>query len=220
LFFYVFYALYVVNHKIMIRYLTLFFFSLLFCLGLAQPAEVQLLKTINGQAHPPWDKAMKNLSASVYILEPIVPIGITIQGYATKDRHMIANGYKSAIGLLTALAISTITKYSVDRTRPYIKYEGYIEGRDSPHTSSFPSGHTTAAFATATSLSLSYRKWYVTVPAYAYAGFVGYSRMRLGVHYPTDVLAGMVIGTGSSLLTWQVHKMILRKKQKLKTGSD
>ncbi|MEI8136921.1 MAG: phosphatase PAP2 family protein, partial [Bacteroidota bacterium] len=49
------------------------------------------------------------------------------------------------------------------------------------------------------------------VPAYAYAGFVGYSRIRLGMHYGSDVLGGMIIGIGSGLLTWKLDKELNKK---------
>lgn len=66
-------------------------------------------------------------------------------------------------------------------------------------------------FALATSLSLSYPKWYIIVPSYAWAGSVGYSRMDLGVHYPSDVLAGAVIGAGSAWLTYYINKKLIIK---------
>jgi membrane-associated phospholipid phosphatase len=64
------------------------------------------------------------------------------------------------------------------------------------------------AFATATSLSLAYPKWYVIVPSFAYAGTVAYSRMHLGVHYPSDVAAGAVIGAGCAYLTFLIGKAL------------
>jgi undecaprenyl-diphosphatase len=181
----------------------------------AQSGEVRLLKQINGHHAPGWDKAMHDLSFSVYVLEPFPPVAISLHGYFSKDREMLWNGYKSALSLCTALALSTGLKYTVERVRPFNRYPGYIEGRDDPFTPSFPSGHTTAAFATATSLSLTYRKWYVAVPAFTYAAMTAYARMRLGVHYPTDVLGGIVLGTGSALLTWHVHKKLRERKKVL-----
>jgi membrane-associated phospholipid phosphatase len=61
---------------------------------------------------------------------------------------------------------------------------------------SFPSQHTSFAFATATALSLQYRKWWVVVPAYTWAAMVGYSRLYLGQHYPSDVDRRRCFGNG------------------------
>jgi undecaprenyl-diphosphatase len=64
-------------------------------------------------------------------------------------------------------------------------------------------------------LSIHFKKWYVIVPAYAWATSVGYSRMYLGEHYPTDVLVGAAIGTGSAYLSkWLYKKMFETKKKK------
>lgn len=188
--------------------------------GQAQPAEVRILKEINSKPHDGWDKAMRDLSFSVYLIEPVPPIAMSLHGYFQKDREMLWNGYKSAISLCGALALSTSLKYGIQRRRPFRQYAGLIEGRDSPHTPSFPSGHTTAAFATATALTLTYKKWYVWIPAYAYATTAAYARLRLGVHYPTDVIGGMVLGTGSALLVWHVHKQLRKKKESIPVQAE
>jgi undecaprenyl-diphosphatase len=101
--------------------------------------------------------------------------------------------------------ITQVTKNIVKRERPFDKYS-FIVKRSSGGGYSFPSGHTSAAFTTATSLSLLFPKWYVVVPAYLWAGSVGYARMYQGVHYPSDVLAGALVGAGSAWLGWKVQK--------------
>jgi undecaprenyl-diphosphatase len=60
---------------------------------------------------------------------------------------------------------------------------------------SFPSGHTAAAFAMATLVSFHFP--ILTLPVIIWALLVGFSRIYLGVHYPTDILAGIVIGVTS-----------------------
>jgi membrane-associated phospholipid phosphatase len=177
----------------------------------SQNTDIDILKNINRNDMPCWDKTMKGVSFSVYPVMPASVIGIWTHGYINKDKEMMRNGYKSAITIGFALTLASGLKYAVNRTRPYNEYPNDIIKRDHAGPYSFPSGHTTAAFATATALSLSYKKWYVTVPSFAYAGMVGYSRMRLGMHYPSDVLGGIVIGIGSGLLTWQIDKMLQKK---------
>lgn len=176
-----------------------------------QNPDYSILKSINARNMPGWDKGMRGLSTTVYPLAPLSVAGILTHGYIKKDKTLIRNGYKSAISLSFAMLMSTTLKYTIRRERPYHTHPDIVQ-RDTPGTYSFPSGHTTAAFATATALTLSYKKWYVAVPAYSYAGFVAYSRMRLGVHYPSDVLGGMVLGVGSGLLTWQIDKWLNKRK--------
>jgi len=173
-----------------------------------QDIDYKILRSCNSSEMPVWDKTMNGVSFSVYPVMPLSVAGIWSHGYFTKDPVMMRNGYKSAITIGLACGISTGLKYAVSRTRPFTQYPGDIMQRSKCGPLSFPSGHTTAAFATATAVSLSYKKWYITVPSYVYAGFVGYSRMRLGVHYPSDVLGGMIIGIGCGFLTWQLDRVI------------
>ena len=186
-------------------------------MSLAAPCRAQwdidVLHRLNRNSYPVWDASMRNLSFSVYVLEPVPPIAISLHGYFKKDKALLWNGYKSAIALCGALAVSTTLKYTVARERPYHRYPALIVRRDHSDTPSFPSGHTTAAFVTAASMSLTYRKWYVVAPSYLYAGMVAYSRMRLGMHYPTDVIGGVVLGTGSALATWWLAKRITERRK-------
>ena len=61
-----------------------------------------------------------------------------------------------------------------------------------PHGWSFPSGHTSSAFAAAFALWLQNRR--LGVPALVLAGFIGFTRMYLYVHFPTDILGGVALG--------------------------
>ncbi len=107
-------------------------------------------------------------------------------------------------------------KNSFKRARPGITYPAQITMYEDVSSLSFPSGHTSEAFSTATALSLKYPEWYIIAPAYLWAGSVGYSRMNLGVHYPTDVLAGALLGTGTAFLTFKVNEWLNRQVRKSK----
>jgi undecaprenyl-diphosphatase len=177
----------------------------------SQSIDLKILKSINQKEMPCWDKTMRSTSFSVYPVMPATVIGIWSQGYFTNNKVMMRNAYKSAISIAIAITSTSALKFAINRTRPYNKYPNDIIKRDNAGPYSFPSGHTTAAFATATAVSLSYNKWYITIPSFAYAGFVGYSRMRLGMHYGTDVFGGIIIGVGSGLITWKIDKLLNKK---------
>ncbi len=167
-----------------------------------------MLRAINKNEHPNWDKTMRFTSVTVYPVMGLAPASLLLTGYVNHDKPMMRNGVKTGIAIgLNALITSGI-KYTVNRPRPTIKYPNDIIARTHSGIYSFPSGHTSNAFAAATAVTLATKKWYVAVPSYAYACLVGYSRMRLGVHFPSDVLGGMIIGIGSSLLVFQVDKWL------------
>lgn len=191
------------------RIRNLLFIILISSSSSAQNADINLLRTFNAREMPMWDKTMKGVSFSVYPAMPLTVGGIWLHGYVNKDKEMMRNGYKAAFAIGLAEGLSYGVKLAVRRERPFVTYPD-ITQRDHVGPLSFPSGHTTGAFACATALTLSTKKWEVAIPAYAYAGFVGYSRMRLGVHYPSDVLGGILVGIGSGLLTWQIDKWIRR----------
>ncbi|HBG15167.1 MAG TPA: hypothetical protein DDW93_00175 [Firmicutes bacterium] len=84
-------------------------------------------------------------------------------------------------------------KNMVARPRPYQTYSNICNKGPALKDYSFPSGHTTSAFTTATTLA--YYMPGASLLLYGLAAIVGLTRMLLGVHYPTDVLIGSLIGT-------------------------
>jgi len=94
------------------------------------------------------------------------------------------------------LPLYKLVKNRVRRNRPFRSLKGVYSSIVPSDQFSFPSGHTAAAFIMATLLGCFFPV--LTVPAYLWACLVGFSRIYLGVHFPTDILAGMVLGISSA----------------------
>jgi undecaprenyl-diphosphatase len=87
-------------------------------------------------------------------------------------------------------------KFLFDRARPFISDTEIAPLIKTPSSSSFPSGHSATAAAGAITLSAVYPSF---APALLLSGFlVALSRIYLGVHYPFDVLAGLLLGTATA----------------------
>ena len=139
----------------------------------------------------------------------MVPISIGIAAIAEKNNDLLQNACVIGGATIINLGITAAVKYSVKRYRPFITYPDiWNKSGKLCLDPSFPSGHTSTSFALATSLTLEYPKWYVIIPSYAYACTVAYSRMDLGVHYPSDVLMGALIGSGSAYISYVINKKL------------
>jgi membrane-associated phospholipid phosphatase len=174
----------------------------------AQNADINILKDINLNRNTQLDGVFITDSATpVSFGIPIALLGI---GLLKKDSTLKQNAWNIGTAVMVSVAISTALKYTTNRDRPFITYP-FIQKLTEGGSPSFPSGHTTEAFALATSLSMAYPKWYVIAPSFVWASAVGYSRLDLGVHYPSDVLAGAILGSGSAYLSYKLNKWINKK---------
>lgn len=188
-------------------------FTLLFFLSFltnAQNLDIRWLDKINSPVNPRADKSWHFISDCMAPVGVAMPLTLFVAGAAGKDEYLRRKSYEAGGAFLLSAGLSMATKIIVRRPRPFVTYPDIITRKSKGSGFSFPSGHTAVAFATATSLSLTYPKWYVIAPSFAYAGAVAYSRMYLGVHYPSDLLGGILIGVGASLLTYQVGRWLER----------
>ncbi|MDR6940601.1 phosphatase PAP2 family protein [Mucilaginibacter pocheonensis] len=194
-----------------------FWALLLFITSLyAQGPDLNILKGINGPISPGADKSWRFITKKAIYVDAAVPAGLLIAGFVNHDDDLKISGLQAGASILVAGGSTFLLKKVFGRTRPYIAHPDVITVKEfpGPTDASFPSGHTSFAFAAATSLSLAVPKWYVIAPSFLYAGAVGYSRMYLGVHYPSDVLGGAVVGVGSAYITWKAQQWLTGKKHK------
>ena len=148
------------------------------------------------------------------------------------------------VGLIAAISIAIesilnnlLIKNIVARTRPYDEIDGLINlvGRQSDY--SFPSGHTGAAFAVAGAIvviallglpvieesgKLRRSKTTLTYNLCAtlmliYALLLAFSRLYVGVHYPTDVLGGILLGSATSVMAYLIYQVVIKKYHERKS---
>ena len=140
---------------------------------------------------------------------------------------------------LEAIITNLIIKNAVARTRPYEVVEGLVNLIEKQKDYSFPSGHSGASFAVAGALLIvallgipaaaksgkisreKATKAYkiLAVISLIYATIIAFSRLYVGVHYPTDVLAGILLGLGSSVLAYFIFHQIIKKIAARKAGT-
>ena len=180
----------------------------------SQNIDVDILKAIHSPEPLPSDDFFRFMSDANFYVYVGTPVTMAVVGLARKDNELLRDAAAMAAGTAVAYGIALGFKYTVKRERPFVAYpDDFADktGHDYSDSYSFPSGHSTTAFAVATSLSLDYPKWYVIVPSYAYAGTVAYSRLHLGVHYPSDVLTGAIIGSGCAVLSHYVSNKLNKR---------
>ena len=183
----------------------------------AQNADIELLRSINRSSSTGLRDYSKFISNSTTIVAVSTPLVMGVVALIENNDDLLKNALYVGVSLGVDGVSTYAIKYAVNRPRPIATYPyPDINAFEPETTMSFPSGHTSIAFATATALSLKYPKWYVIAPSYFWACSVGYSRLNLGVHYPSDVVAGALVGAGSAYLTNLVSTWYWKKNENKK----
>jgi undecaprenyl-diphosphatase len=156
----------------------------------AREIDRQVFDAVAGWSSPPLDKVMPALSIAATYSRLWMGLAAVFAVFGgTKGRMTAAEGM-AAIGI-TSLLANLVLKRLVPRARPTDPVPEQRELKD-PDSSSFPSGHTASAAAFSGIVDRAYPSLWI--PVNTLAGAVGFSRVYTGVHWPTDVLAGWVLG--------------------------
>ncbi|MCH5671153.1 phosphatase PAP2 family protein [Streptomyces gilvus] len=155
-----------------------------------------LYEAVTVTSTPALDSALRRLSAAADHSKISFAVAGTLALCPGRSRRAAALGV-AAIGVASATA-NLLGKRLVRRPRPHRAVDSPFPGRHvpMPASASFPSGHTASAVAFAAAVGPALPV--ATVPLGLLAVAVGYSRVHTGVHYPGDVIAGAVLGTGAA----------------------
>ena len=178
----------------------------------SQNADIDWLQATNVHRNQQLDPTFSAITNSASVVSMLCPASIFGVGFISKDSLLKRKGFYIAGSMAISAATTLAMKYSINRDRPFKAYP-FIDKQTEGGSPSFPSGHTSNAFAAATAITFAFPRWYVAAPAFAWASAVGYSRMHLGVHYPSDVFVGAAIGAGSAWLGHWLNQRLFRGKR-------
>lgn len=165
--------------------------------GLLQGRDLAVFRSVADRHWPGADPLLPRLSRSANhgLLWFGAAAGIAALGSGARSRRAALRGVASLA--VASAAINTVGKGAVRRERPIVDLVPVVRQlKRQPITTSFPSGHAASAAAFATGVALESRGWGAVVAPVAVA--VAASRVYTGVHYPSDVLAGAVLGVGAA----------------------
>lgn len=120
-------------------------------------------------------------------------------------------GIMAGIALVFSVLINNVLiKPNVGRIRPYEVVDGLKLLIERQHDPSFPSGHSGASFAAAVVFLVKGPKK-IGIPAIIMAALIAFSRLYVGVHYPTDVICGIITGTCCALISFMIWSIVEKK---------
>jgi membrane-associated phospholipid phosphatase len=198
------------------------FFFIILCFsfyGNGQNIDINILQPINQSETTFKNNFFRATAESVTIFNIVAPVSLLTAGIVKHDKQLQKNAAYMVGGFVVSSIVTQSMKRIIKRDRPYVTYPYIINRYVGSSSYSFPSGHTSSAFSTATSLSLLFPKWYVIAPSYLYAATVGYARMYQGVHYPSDVIAGALVGAGTAWLCYKAEKWMDKKHKQNKKSA-
>ena len=193
--------------QIFLTFLTHFFKML-------QQADIYLLESIYFHRLTFLDPFFILMTNVATVITYSVPIILLIYSYSKHRFLLQRKSWLILMALTINSAIVDILKNVINRPRPFITYPS-IHNLVQVHTASFPSGHAAEVFMLAISLSLLFpkRKWGIGF-GWVWALLIAYSRVDLGVHFPSDILGSIIVAgiVAFAFITLMIHLGFLQKK--------
>ncbi|MEI6435961.1 MAG: phosphatase PAP2 family protein [Bacteroidota bacterium] len=162
--------------------------------------DIAILDWLNSHLIPGSTPVLQFVSNFATFFSIVMALIVLSMAIIKKSKPLFHKTILIALALILSAIMIQVLKEAFDRERPFMTYP-FIEKLSTGGGSSFPSGHTMEAYAMAMVMSILFRYKWLIVTVYTWAFLVAYSRLALGVHYPADVLSGIMVGT---LIGWFV----------------
>ncbi len=153
-----------------------------------------------------WGVAVTVFFARWLILANIVIALVLLFSKDKRKRHGV---YEAAWSFAVAVMLTSALAFLIHRARPFLASSDVALLVPAPLKSAFPSGHTSTAVAVA--CALAYADPLAGVASFLIAALVAFGRVGVGVHYPTDILGGAVVGALSFVIIRFVHHGLARR---------
>ncbi len=175
--------------------------------------DISFLRLIHHNRIKDIDNLLYLISFTTTFVSITLLIIILFVSIKLKSSELQNKFFKVLAILIISATLSLTLKSLIFRERPFITYPD-IEQISEAGSSSFPSGHSLEAFAMALAISMLFPKKKIIIPVFVWASLVAYSRIALGVHYPSDILAGIILGLLISYLTLVLYNYLEWKRKK------
>jgi membrane-associated phospholipid phosphatase len=163
----------------------------------AASADIRVLEYLAAHRTTGQTAFWRAISNANNYVNVAIPASLLAAGIIGNDEPMRQNALYIASSTAVTALVNYAIKQLVKRPRPFVTHIDFTPVYR-PGQYSFPSGHSSAAFSSAIALSRAYPRWYVIAPSLLWAAGTAYSRMYLGVHYPSDVAGGILLGGGTA----------------------
>ena len=162
------------------------------------PFDVPLFLWLNATASSPEWMLKLALFASEEL--PVLLVAGTVGAYIVGDRSVRHAVARVLLAMITAWLLARLGQHLWPMPRPFAVGLG-TQWLSHGNSAGFPSTHASVAFGFALAVAAVTRHWYLAVAALLLAALVAWSRICLGLHFPSDVLAGLGVGLAGALLS-------------------
>lgn len=177
--------------------------------------DTEILQGVHSSRVVEMDKIVMFITITTYALCLLIPVLLYLYGIFRQHKVLKFKAFQVILALALNAVLVGVVKYAINRPRPYTAVAS-VEQLASAGRPSFPSGYTACAFVMAAPLCFMFKDRRLRFLVCLWAVSVAYSRLALGVHYPSDVLCAVIIGTlcafaGQAAFTYRQNRNSLLK---------